>query len=176
MTLHYNTVVSESFGAPLFAPEIVATNIDLDEASALLGCDLARCMPADMKSYASKKCTKLENTETGEIWNVIVEFREDGESDSAPGLRLDAALIGKPSLVDYEYEDAETIYTNVGGVEVCASVIPEATYVNASGREITNPAVYSAEFKQGGRHFYIESRGTLEQIVFDEFVCKLIRQ
>ena len=175
MTLYYNEVISESMEAPLYAPEIEVKNIDLGEASALLGCDLDRCIPAAMKSYACK-CFKMENTETDEIWNVIVDIREDHESDTAPGLRLDVTLNGKPSLVDYTYADAEVVRSNVNGVEVCASVIPETTYTNPAGREITVPGVYIAEFEQGGYGYYVESRGTLEQIVFDEFVCELIIQ
>ncbi|MBR5366025.1 MAG: hypothetical protein IK132_07275 [Clostridia bacterium] len=172
MTLYYNEVISESMEAPLYAPEIEVKNIDLGEASVLLDCDFGRCIPAAMKAYACK-CYKVENTETDEIWNVIVDIREDHESDTAPGLRLDASLNGKPSTVDYTY-DAEAVYTDVGGIEVYASVIPASTYTTASGRERTVPGVYIAEFEEGGTRYYIESRGTMEQIVFDEFVCDMI--
>lgn len=173
MTLYYNEVTSVMSGAPLFREEIVTTDIELKEASALLGCDLNHCIPATMKSYMCK-CFKVENTETDEVWNVIVDIWEDHERDTAPGLQLDVALNGKPSLVDYTYTDAEVVWSNVSGVEVCASVIPETTYTTASGRERTIPGVYIAEFTEGGYRYYVESRGTLEQIVFDEFVCNMI--
>jgi hypothetical protein len=173
MTLYYNEVASVTSGAPLFREESVTTDIDLKEASALLECDFRRCIPAAMKSYECK-CIKVWNTETNEVWSIIVDIREDSDSDTAPGLQLDVSLIGKPSSVDYTYTDAEVIYSNVGSVDVCASVIPETIYTNSEGRERAVPGVYIAEFEEGGYRYYIESRGTLEQIVFDEFVCDLI--
>lgn len=173
VTLYYNEVTSVMSGAPLFREEIATTDIELKEASVLLGCDLNRCIPAAMKSYVCK-CIKAENTEMDEVWNVIVDIREDNESDTAPGVYLDVTLKGKPSSVDYTYTDAEVVWSNVSGVEVCASVIPATKYTTASGRERTIPGVYIAEFTEGGFRYYVESRGTLEQTVFDEFVCDMI--
>ena len=126
-----------------------------------------------MKSY-DFKYTTIQNTDTNEILGVIVTGREDGDSTTRPGIWVEVSFGAKP-MIDYDFEYEEMVYSTINGVEVCATVVPERTRTTASGKEKTTPAVYTATFEQGEDFYYIESRGTLEQVIFDELVCSLVK-
>jgi len=77
--------------------------------------------------------------------------------------------------IDDDLVSGAVEYSTINGVEVCAVFVPETTRINSSGEERTKPAVYTATFDQGEDFYYIESRGTLEQVIFDELVCSLVK-
>ena len=171
--LQYNEVSSVMSRAPALAEEIVKVKTDITEISELLGYDIDSCIPSAMKSYDFKYYT-VTNTDTNEILSVAVDAREVGEETSRPGIRLEVGFGTRP-LIDYDFYEEETVYSTINGVEVCATVVPERTWTNASGKEKTTPAVYTATFEQGENYYYIESRGALEQVIFDELVCSLVK-
>ena len=171
--LQYNEVSSVMSSAPIFAEEIVQVETDIAEISELLGYDLDSCIPSTMKSYDFKYYT-VTNTDTNEILSVAIDAREVGEETSRPGIRFEVGF-GKRPLIDYVFYEEETVYSTINGVEVCATVVPERTWTNASGKEKTSPAVYTATFEQGENYYYIESHGAFEQVIFDELVCSLVK-
>lgn len=171
--LQYNVVSSVMSSAPALAEEIVKVKTDITEISELLGYDIDSCIPSAMKSYDFKYYT-VTNTDTNEILSVAVDAREVGEETSRPGIRLEVGFGTRP-LIDYVFYEEETVYSTINGVEVLATVVPEVTYTNASGKEKTTPAVYTATFEQGENYYYIESRGALDQVIFDELVCSLVK-
>ena len=165
IVLQYNEVSSVMSSAPALAEEIVKVKTDITEISELLGYDIDSCIPSAMKSYDFKYYT-VTNTDTNEILSVAVDAREVGEETSRPGIRLEVGFGTRP-LIDYDFYEEETVYSTINGVEVCATFVPEITRTNASGKEKTTPAVYTATFEQGENYYYIESRGALEQVIFD---------
>ena len=171
--LQYNEVSSVMSSAPIFAEEIVQVETDIAEISELLGYDLDSCIPSTMKLYDFKYYT-VTNTDTNEILSVAVDAREVGDEISRPGIRFEVGF-GKRPLIDYVFYEEETVYSTINGVEVCATVVPERTWTNASGKEKTSPAVYTATFEHGENYYYIESSGALEQVIFDELVCSLVK-
>ena len=173
IVLNYNEVSSVMSGAPLYREDIVQAETDITEISELLGYDVDTCIPSAMKSY-SFKYTTTQNPGTNEILDVIVTGRENGDSTTRPGIWVEVSFGSKP-FIDYVFYEEETVYSTINGVEICATVVPERTYTTASGREETTPAVYTATFEQGEKFYYIESRGALEQVIFDELVCSLVK-
>ena len=171
--LQYNEVSSVMSSTPILAEEIIQVETDIAEISELLVYDLDSCIPSTMKSYDFKYYT-VTNTDTNEILSVAVDAREVGEETSRPGIRLEVGF-GERPLIDYVFYEEETVYSTINGVEVCATVVPERTWTNASGKEKTSPAVYTATFEQDEYFYYIESRGALEQVLFDELVCSLVK-
>ena len=173
ITLQYNEVSSVMSNAPIYSEDIVQVESDVTEISELLGYDIDSCIPSAMKSYAIKYYI-VTNIVTNEILKVTVDAKEARDTTPHPGIRFTVGF-GKRQLVDYIFYEEETVYSTINGVEICATVVPERTYTNASGKEKTTPAVYTATFEQGDHFYYIESRGGLEQVVFDELVCSLVK-
>ena len=171
--LQYNEVSSVMSSAPIYSEDIVQVETDIAEISELLGYDLDSCIPSAMKSYDIKYYI-VTNTATNEILSVTVDAKEVRDTTPRPGIRLEVGF-GKRPLIDYVFYEEETVYTTINGVEVCATVVPERTRTTASGKEKTTPAVYTATFEQGEDFYYIESRGALEQVIFDELVCSLVK-
>jgi len=171
--LQYNEVSSVMSSAPIYSEDIVQVETDIAEISELLGYDLDSCIPSAMKSYDIKYYI-VTNIVTNEILSVAVDAKEVRDTTPRPGIRVEVGF-GKRPLIDYVFYEEETVYSTIHGVEVCATVVPERTYTNASGKEKTTPAVYTATFEQGEDFYYIESRGALEQVIFDELVCSLVK-
>ena len=171
--LQYNEVSSIMSSAPLYSEDIAQVETDITEISELLGYDMDSCIPDAMKSYDIKYYI-VTNTATNEILSVAVDAKEVRDTTPRPGIRVEVGF-GKRPLIDYVFYEEETVYSTIHGVEVCATVVPERTWTNASGKEKTTPAVYIAEFEHGEDFYYIESRGALEQVIFDELVCSLVK-
>ena len=171
--LQYNEVSSVMSSAPIYSEDIVQVETDIAEISELLGYDLDSCIPSAMKSYDIKYYI-VTNIVTNEILSVAVDAKEVRDTTPRPGIRVEVGF-GKRPLIDYVFYEEETVYSTIHGVEVCATVVPERTWTNASGKEKTTPAVYIAEFEHGEDFYYIESRGALEQVIFDELVCSLVK-
>ena len=173
IALNYNEVSSVMSGGTPVSAQTATVETTAEEVSELLGYDIDNCIPSAMKSY-DFKYTTIQNTDTNEILGVIVTGREDGDSTTRPGIWVEVSFGAKP-MIDYDFEYEEMVYSTIHGIEVCATVVPERTYTNASGKEKTTPAIYTATFEQGENYYYIESRGAFEQDIFDELVCSLVK-
>lgn len=173
MMLQYNEVSSVMNSAPIYSEDIVQAETDITEISELLGYDIDSCFPSAMKSYDFKYYT-VTNTDTNEMLSVTVDAKEVRDTTPRPGIRVKVGF-GKRPLIDYDFYEEETVYSTIHGIEVCATVVPERTYTNASGKEKSTPAIYTATFEQGENYYYIESRGAFEQVIFDELVCSLVK-
>ena len=171
--LQYNEVSSVMSSAPLYSEDIVQEETDITDISEILGYDIDSCIPSAMKTYDIKYYV-VTNIVTNEILSVTVDAKEVMDTTPRPGIRVTVGF-GKRPLIDYVFCEEETVYSTINGVEVCATVVPERTWTNASGKEKTSPAVYTATFEHGENYYYIESSGTLEQVIFDELVCSLVK-
>ena len=173
IALNYNEVSSVMSGAASVDSKAITVESDIVEIAEQLGYNIYEAMPKGMKPF-DFSYTTVQNKDTGEILGVIVTGREDGDSTTRPGIWVEVSFSAKP-MIDYDFEYEEMVYSTINGVEVCATVVPERTRTTASGKEKTTPAVYTATFEQGEDFYYIESRGTLEQVIFDELVCSLVK-
>ena len=173
IALNYNEVSSVMSGAASVDSKAITVESDIVEIAEQLGYNICEAMPKGMKPF-DFSYTTIQNKDTGEILGVIVTGREDGDSTTRPGIWVEVSFGAKP-MIDYDFEYEEMVYSTINGVEVCATVVPERTWTNASGKEKTSPAVYTATFEHGENYYYIESRGTLEQVIFDELVCSLVK-
>ena len=171
--LQYNEVSSVMSSAPIYSEDIVQVETDIAEISELLGYDMESCIPSAMKSYDIKFYV-ITNIVTNEILHITVDAKEVRDTTPRPGIRFTVGF-GKRPLIDYVFYEEETVYSTINGVEVCATVVPERTWTNATGKEKTSPAVYTATFEQSEHFYYIESRDALEQVIFDELVCSLVK-
>ena len=172
IALQYNEVSSVMSAAPAVFKGVTVES-DFDEVSELLGYNIGDAIPSTMKSY-DYKYTIIQNKDTKKILGAIIEGRERGESTERPGFWLEISFDGAKPLIDYVYDYDTLTNSTINGIEVCATIVPEETYTNAEGEERTDPAKYTATFEQGENFYYIDSRGALEQVSFDELVCTLI--
>ena len=173
IALTYNEVSSVMSGGTPVSVKTATVETTVEEVSELLGYDIASCIPSTMKSY-DFKYTAVQNTDTNEILGVIVTGREEGDRTTRPGIWVEVSFGVKP-MVDYDFEYEKMVYSTINGVEIYATVASETTRTTASGKEKITLAVYTATFEQDENFYYIESRGTLEQMIFDELVCSLVK-
>jgi len=173
IALNYNEVSSVMSGAASVDSKAITVESDIVEIAEQLGYNIYEAMPKGMKPF-DFSYTTVQNKDTGEILGVIVTGREDGDSTTRPGIWVEVSFGAKP-MIDYVYDYEKMVYSTINGVEVCAAFVPETTRINSSGEERTKPAVYIAEFEQDENFYYIESRGALEQVIFDELVCSLVK-
>lgn len=173
IALNYNEVSSVMSGAASVDSKAITVESDIVEIAEQLGYNIYEAIPKGMKPF-DFSYTTVQNKDTGEILGVIVTGREDGDSTTRPGIWVEVSFGSKP-LIDYVYDYEKMVFSTINGVEVCAAFVPETTRINSSGEERTKPAVYIAEFEQDENFYYIESRGALEQAIFDELVCSLAK-